>query len=181
LEYPGFYFTAEEDPEGWWRLVTYHELAHQWFYSAVGNDQYMEPWLDEGFARYAERLAVRKFGPPEQLRDYAQRTLPAGVPLLNSDSDAFYSHGGYVAIYDYGAKTLEELAATLGEPLFTQLMHEWVREYQFKTATVGDFVHLAEKVSRTDLSAFFRDHAIDPGLRAAYRPMLPLGQTRPGP
>ena len=26
-----------------------HEIAHQWFYAAIGNDSYKEPWLDEGF------------------------------------------------------------------------------------------------------------------------------------
>src|SRR4051794_38798382 len=31
-----------------------HEVAHQWFYSLVGNDQGRDPWLDEGLASYAE-------------------------------------------------------------------------------------------------------------------------------
>lgn len=33
-----------------------HEVAHQWFYAAVGNDSYMEPWLDESFAEYCEDI-----------------------------------------------------------------------------------------------------------------------------
>ncbi len=33
-------------------VTTAHEIAHQWFYCAIGNDQYNEPWLDEAFAEY---------------------------------------------------------------------------------------------------------------------------------
>jgi hypothetical protein len=38
------------------RLVAVHETAHQWFYAMVGNSQALHPWLDEGFASYAEEL-----------------------------------------------------------------------------------------------------------------------------
>ena len=31
-----------------------HEVAHQWFYSVIGNDPYNEPWLDESFAEFFE-------------------------------------------------------------------------------------------------------------------------------
>ena len=36
------------------RVVTVHELAHQWFYAMVGNSQARDPWLDEAFATFAE-------------------------------------------------------------------------------------------------------------------------------
>jgi len=38
------------------RLVAVHETAHQWFYAMVGDSQALHPWLDEGFASYAEEL-----------------------------------------------------------------------------------------------------------------------------
>jgi hypothetical protein len=33
-----------------------HEIAHQWWFGLVGNDQAMEPWLDEALAVYSERI-----------------------------------------------------------------------------------------------------------------------------
>lgn len=33
-----------------------HEVAHQWFYGAIGNNPYIEPWLDESFAEYFEDI-----------------------------------------------------------------------------------------------------------------------------
>jgi hypothetical protein len=32
---------------------TWHELAHQWFYGLLGNDQLAEPWIDEAWAEYS--------------------------------------------------------------------------------------------------------------------------------
>jgi hypothetical protein len=36
------------------RTVTAHELAHQWFYGLVANDEHAWPFLDEGLTSYAE-------------------------------------------------------------------------------------------------------------------------------
>jgi hypothetical protein len=38
------------------RPLISHEVAHQWWYGVVGNDQMLEPWLDEAFAQYSSRL-----------------------------------------------------------------------------------------------------------------------------
>ena len=38
--------------------VVYHEVAHQWFYAQLGNDQQREPWLDEGFADFSARYLM---------------------------------------------------------------------------------------------------------------------------
>lgn len=59
MEYPGLVRIAEmyadlieaEGDESL-RLDVAHEVAHEWFYAVVGNDQYREAWLDESFAVY---------------------------------------------------------------------------------------------------------------------------------
>ena len=33
-----------------------HEIAHQWWFGLVGNDQATEPWLDEALAVYSEAI-----------------------------------------------------------------------------------------------------------------------------
>jgi Peptidase family M1 domain len=51
MEYPELVYSVPV-PE-----VVTHEVAHQWWYGLVGNNQYREPWLDESFAQYSsERL-----------------------------------------------------------------------------------------------------------------------------
>ena len=50
IEYPTMIFLGEN---GIARATT-HEVAHQWFYSLVGNDQARDPVLDEGLATYSQ-------------------------------------------------------------------------------------------------------------------------------
>ena len=51
MEYPELVFSIPVAD------VITHEIAHQWWYALVGNNQYREPWLDESFAQYShERL-----------------------------------------------------------------------------------------------------------------------------
>jgi hypothetical protein len=49
IEYPTMIFLGT----GTSGVLTTHEVAHQWFYGLVGNDQARDPVLDEGLATYA--------------------------------------------------------------------------------------------------------------------------------
>lgn len=57
MEYPTFFVAGtyfwpgkhEFGPEG----VTIHEFGHQFWYGMVGNNEFEEPWLDEGFVSYS--------------------------------------------------------------------------------------------------------------------------------
>ncbi|MDF2628865.1 MAG: hypothetical protein K0R39_2696 [Symbiobacteriaceae bacterium] len=180
VEFPGLFYTEAPSSQrgNWWHTVLYHELAHQWFYGSVGNDQYAEAWLDEGFARYGERYALREFGYADQLQDIRSRTIPDQV-RVNSPTLDFNIYGGYTpAVYDLGAVLLEDLEELLGAKAFRQLLHQYTETYRFKTATTADFIRLAEAVAGRDLSQFFREHKVAPDLRAPYRPTLPLGTVR---
>ena len=49
-------------------ITTAHEVAHNWFYAAVGNDEYNDSWLDESFASYCEyvyRMYISDIGEGE--------------------------------------------------------------------------------------------------------------------
>jgi len=41
------------------------KLPTKWFFAAVGNDQALEPWLDEAMATYTERIFYEHFHPQE--------------------------------------------------------------------------------------------------------------------
>jgi hypothetical protein len=49
MEYPELVLAGDLGP-----VVVAHELAHQWWYGLVGDDQWTSPWLDEGFAEFAQ-------------------------------------------------------------------------------------------------------------------------------
>lgn len=52
IEYPGLILLGGQQNH----IIVPHEVAHEWFYGLVGNNQARDPWLDEAFATYAEAL-----------------------------------------------------------------------------------------------------------------------------
>jgi aminopeptidase N len=63
MEYDGLYFLGREyfaaydgTPQNYLTALAAHETAHQWWYGLVGNDQALEPWLDEALCTYSELL-----------------------------------------------------------------------------------------------------------------------------
>src|SRR5262249_11950000 len=69
---------ATHSPEG----VLTHEFGHQHWYGLVGNKEFEERWLDEGFTSYAEsrarRLLDKTYPDPIDSQRYA------GVPVFET-------------------------------------------------------------------------------------------------
>ena len=89
-----------------------HEVAHQWFYGLVGNDQFRDPWLDEGFAMYGQSRV------DGQLAYQRSRTLPAYGRGHLGESMAYWGRTDgstyYVSVYVGGVQALGKLADRLG-------------------------------------------------------------------
>ena len=66
-----------------------HELGHQWWYGAVGNDQAYEPWVDEALARYGETLYYERLHPSHlgwwEAPSKGLATVPINQPIYNFD------------------------------------------------------------------------------------------------
>ncbi len=89
--------------------TTTHEVAHQWFYGLVGNDQGRDPWIDEGLATWAEARADGSLGA------FAAKSIPAdgagraGLPMTYWDQ---HRSSYYRSVY---VQTLQAFNA-LGNP-----------------------------------------------------------------
>ena len=130
-----------------------HEIAHQWFYSAVGNDPYLEPWLDEGFAEYCEDVvwqnALRNTEEKEKfnhfIKDYIKQVTKDSYIInkgyLNYTEDNNYS----MYVYEGGKLFLYELSETLGEENFRLALREYYNTYKNKIATTKDFLRIIKK------------------------------------
>lgn len=120
--------------------TTSHEVAHQWFYGLVGNDQGRDPVLDEGVASYAEA----RF---EQTLDlWRARTFPpdvrgrAGEPMTFWD-ERFASY--YPGVYVQGAVALASLGP---EALVDCALRHHVARHRYGIATQADLVESMELV-----------------------------------
>lgn len=62
LEYPGLIAINDDawnTNAEYFEFLLVHEIAHQWWYSLVGNDQARHPWIDEALAQYAVAQYIR--------------------------------------------------------------------------------------------------------------------------
>jgi hypothetical protein len=77
--------------------TTPHEVAHQWFYGLVGNDQGRDPWLDEGLASYAEFRHEGTIGAAQSRSIPAEAAGRAGEPMTYWETrQGSYYRGVYV-------------------------------------------------------------------------------------
>jgi hypothetical protein len=125
-----------------------HEVAHQWFYATVGNDQYRHPWLDEGLATYAE---ARVDG---RLAGQRARFVPAEGRTRLGESMAFWSArpGIYFpSVYVGGLQALGTLADRLGG--YDRLdcaLRRYHRDRAFTVARPGDLMASVQAQSGFD-------------------------------
>jgi aminopeptidase N len=134
MEYPEIVLTPAQS------TAIAHELAHQWFYSIVGDDQYREPWLDESFAEFsAARLPPRQV--PNRLRGCK---LPDGSKVPLDASMATMTRGGpgrYVrTVYLGGACFLRAVQRELGRAKFDAFMRGLVAAHRDGIDTTAEFV-----------------------------------------
>jgi len=132
IEFPGaILLGAGQDKDA--TLV--HEVAHEWFYGLVGDNQGRDPWLDEAFATYAEAL-VRGTG-----SRYLSTSVPAsgvdrvGAPMTywESRTSAYYR-----SVYVQGAAMLLRARSSVGAAAWDRAMRCYVAANAHRVATPED-------------------------------------------
>ncbi len=141
--------------------TTVHEVAHQWYYSTVGNDQPNEPWVDESLTQYSTYLYfVDQYGVSgaEGYRQsfvnrwnvLDQAEIPIGMPAGN------YEGSEYSAIvYGRGPLFFQALSDTMGEATFNEFIRDYYQTYKWGIVTGADLKNLAETHCSCDLSELF--------------------------
>jgi hypothetical protein len=129
IEYPTMIFLGGE---GVVRATT-HEVAHQWFYSLVGNDQARDPVLDEGLATYVQAELDRIWPYLDNLPDPRPLRRETGQPMTywRDRRPNLYS----LAVYANGARMLR----ALGHPAdVTCALRRYVASNAYGIATQAD-------------------------------------------
>jgi len=174
MEYPNLIFigkTIYAERNVTWGVTEYfvaHEVAHQWWYALVGNNQIAEPWLDEGLTQYsAQRYMIDRLGPDESNRLFTRGTGTSLAPdpqkeagLMRRSVTSFDSWGAYQeVIYDRGAQALHRLRDKIGQDRFDALMQEFFRRYEYRVARVDDFLKVVEEVAGAQALEFLEPYA----------------------
>jgi transcriptional regulator with XRE-family HTH domain len=130
-----------------------HEVAHQWFYGLVGNDQLTEPWLDEALAEYSSYLYYEHYLPGDS--DWwwfseVDQWAPTGK--IDSLIYEFRDNRQYMdAVYRRGAEFMRALRKAMGDPAFFAFLQEYQRRYAYRLASARDFFVLVQEFTTADL------------------------------
>ncbi len=151
----------------YWKVVTPHEVAHQWWGQTVGFRSYRDQWMSEGFANTSASIFLLATRPkPDEFREFwkqqrkliteknAQGFRPIDVgPVtmgfrLSTDKTGWDIYQNLV--YPKGAYILHMVRMMMwtpkeGDARFIATMHDFLQTYRLKAATTEDFKAIVEK------------------------------------
>jgi hypothetical protein len=176
IEYPGVMAIAErmydpermEYPESVLESTVAHEVAHQWFYGVVGNDQLEEPWLDEALAQYLTLVYFRQVKGDAAAANFEasflerwervdKAEIPIGLPV------ASYPGAEYGAIiYGRGPLFVEALAEATGDENLVRFLHAYFSTFEWGNVDTEEFRTLAEETCSCDLGDLFEEWVYEP-------------------
>lgn len=163
-EYPMDYFIPTNwlgyatSPGTWEWYTPMHECIHQWFYSAVGNNQLTDPWLDEAMTTYMTTEYIRYNFGSYYSQSYASNTAGAGTgrPSSSGVFSGFTSENQYTyTVYDTAVVMLNKVRQTMGDNAFYDAVRDYYATYRFKQATPANLLATLQKHTATDLQPIF--------------------------
>jgi aminopeptidase N len=172
MEYPNIVFISDSiDSDEEILKVIVHEIAHQWWYGIVGNNEIKEAWLDESLSEYSTALFFEKnsdYGLSydefvnEALSSYLLyvdviQTLRGDVntkmnlAVNEYQNDYEYSYMVYVK----GVIMFDSLKNMVGEKRVVAGLKKYYQDNKFKIATTESFFKAFDEACHQDLRTYF--------------------------
>ena len=170
MEYPQLVYVSNALNESLYDEAIIHEIAHQWWYAVVGNDQINEAWMDEGLAEYSTSLFYERN--PSYGVEFEDRIADAmkGFVLFNEvyrvqigdntamsrPLSAFFSSTDYAYhVYVKGSLMFDSLRHLIGDESFFAGLKIYYENYMYETATADGMIGAFERASKINLKVFF--------------------------
>ncbi|MFQ5604604.1 MAG: M1 family aminopeptidase [bacterium] len=189
MEYPMLVMNSSERES-----LILHEVGHIYFFGILGNNEWKEAWLDEGFTSFQTRWYMEsrygKWGFDRQASlkraNWLQKHRPARTSRgRNRDTALFYMNSGHnepiskpahtfldgagysINAYTKGAFFYDMLRYVVGDEIFKKICHEYFSRWKFKHVNRARFQKVCEDVSGMDLQWFF-DQWLDKTMTVDY-------------
>ncbi|KAG7481392.1 hypothetical protein MATL_G00066270 [Megalops atlanticus] len=140
--------TSSATDKLWITKIIGHELAHQWFGNLVTMEWWNDIWLNEGFARYMERVSINSTYPEIQVDDYflnvcfgamMKDCLNSSHPISNPAETPVQIMEMFDTVsYDKGACVLNMLRDFLSEEVFRSGIIHYLEKYSYRNARSAD-------------------------------------------
>ena len=140
-----------------------HELAHQWFGDNVTCASWQDIWINEGFASYAEYLALEQLVSKQEADYWMERahdrvyTEPEGsVYIPEEDATDEFRIFSYALSYKKGAALLHMIRYELDDDsVFYETLVNFQEQFADSVATGDDFLAVLNETSGMTFDWFF--------------------------
>ncbi len=169
IEYPGLVVIADElyrrpEQRNYFEFAVAHEVAHQWWYAQVGDDQVNTPWMDESLVQYttliyfqdtygagvANQILTRTFQDLYGRAKKDNEDKPIGLPV------AAYSERAYDEIvYGKGPLFFDAVRKQVGDDGFYKFMQTYYQRYKYQVAKPEDLLNTINDVSGQKMNALY--------------------------
>ncbi len=155
-------------------LTIAHEIAHQWFGNLVTMHWWTDLWLNEGFASYAEYMAVDHIFPEWKMwkqfmiSDFAnameldalKNTHPIEVEVRHPrEIDEIFD----AVSYSKGASIIRMLADYIGDRAFQRGLQIYLKRHAYANASTKDLWRAFEQASGKKVSVIMNFWTKNPG------------------
>ena len=146
--------------------TVFHEWMHSWYQMMLGSNENEHPWMDEGFASYAEGEVysyyrkAKGLKEPESLplshadayRNYYYLMRTGLAEPMSTNSDHYNTNLAYeINAYSKGEILLEQLGYIVSDSVRDNILLEYYKLWRFKHPNPNDFFKIAQDVSGIQL------------------------------
>ena len=172
MEYPNLVYISDAilDEKDCLNVIV-HEIAHQWWYGMVGNDEYKYGWLDEGLTEYSTLLFYEKnpdYGVDtnllikNQTNSYVtfievyKNVFESVDTSMNRSLNEFGTEYEYVYIaYVKGMLFFNDLRALVKDAKFFTALKNYFNDHMFSFATPDSMLASFEQSTNLSLKDYF--------------------------
>lgn len=172
MEYPNLVLISDMvDVQSDYINVIVHEIAHQWWYGLVGNDEFHYGWLDEGLTEYSTVLFYEenpsyKVDTKELIKnttnsyvtfvDVYTKVFKNVDTTMNRKLNEYNNESEYVYIaYVKGMLLFDSAKDVLGKEKFLKCLQTYFEDNKFKISTPDNLIEAFNKGAKCNMRDFF--------------------------
>lgn len=152
-----------DDHSSWLEDAAAHETGHQWWYVAVGNNEFKEPMMDESINTFSTAYYFEKrYGKynKNSLTMKFRNNLVTGKTLpINTSVDKFGTWSDYTnVIYQKGPEIFDDLLNRVGEEKFLNIMRTYYSRFEFKNGSINDFLNVVGDIGGKNIESIISNN-----------------------
>ncbi len=172
MEYPNLIYISDAvTNQSDFINVIVHEVAHQWWYGIVGNNEYQYGWLDEGLTEYSTLLFYEEnpqysVDVHELIKntnnsfvtfvDIYEKVFGSSDTSMNRALNQYNNESEYVYVaYVKGMLIFDNIREVIGDEKFFASLQTYFTNNKFKIATPEHLISAFEKASNMPLGEIF--------------------------